>query len=131
MRTASRLLVVTAALLGAACRANQPLEVTTIQLGRSLNSDDSVGNHATTFKPDETVYTALINDAPGSGTITVRWMYAGQTVSEESRDVRFLREGATAFRLQAPSAGFPEGDYRLEVNVDGRPVGTRTFRVGR
>jgi hypothetical protein len=61
----------------------------------------------------------------------VRWLYAGQTVSQESKDVRFTRDGATAFHLQPPSAGFPEGDYRVEIELDGQPVGMRTFRIVR
>lgn len=131
MRAATLLLVAIAGVAGAIGCSAEPLQVTTIQLGRSLNSDDTVGNHTTTFKPDETVYVSAVNDAAGAGTVSVRWIYAGQTVSQESKDVRFTREGATAFRMQTPSAGFPEGDYRVEVEVDGQSVGTRTFRVVR
>ena len=132
MRAALSLLVLAAALVIApACSSNDPLVVNTVQLGRSLNSDDTVGNHATTFKPSDTVYLAAINDAPGSGTINVRWVYAGQTVSEESREVRYTRDSATSFHLQPPSAGFPEGEYRVEVQVNDQNVATRTFRVTR
>ena len=131
MRAALSLAVLVLALLAPACSSNDPLIVNTIQLGRSLNSDDTVGNHATTFKPNETIHLSAINNAPGSGTISVRWIYAGQTVSQESKEVRFTRDGATAFRMQTPSAGFPEGDYRVEIEVDGQPIGTRAFRVVR
>ena len=118
-------------LAAAGCGPSEPLTVTTIQLGRSLNSDDSINQHTTTFKPNETIYASAINQAPGKGTIAVRWVYAGQTVSEETKEVSFNREGATAFHLQAPSAGFPAGDYRLEVQVNGQPAGVREFRVVR
>ena len=129
MRAATKLFVLVLALLAPACSSNDPLVVDTIQLGRSLNSDDTVGNHATTFKRNETIYLSAINNAAGSGTIDVRWIYAGQTVNEESRDVRYTRDSATAFRLPPPSAGFPEGDYRVEISVNGQNVATRTFRV--
>src|ERR671925_339597 len=66
-----------------------------IQQGRSLNSDDSVATHTTTFHPKDTIYAAVINDSAGAGTVTARWVYAGQTVSQETKEVRFNREGAT------------------------------------
>jgi hypothetical protein len=124
------LLVVSCALgVTAACGPSEPLQVTTIQLGRSLNSDDSVASHTTSFHPKDTIYAALINDSAGAGTVSARWVYAGQTVSEETKEVSHTREGATEFHLQSPSAGFPPGDYRVEFQVDGKPVGTRAFRV--
>jgi hypothetical protein len=119
------------ATLSAACGPSEPLKASTIQVGRSLNSDDSINAHTTTFKPNETVYVSVINEAAGKGAVAVRWVYAGQTISQESRDVRYTREGATAFHLQSPSAGFPEGEYRVEVQVDGQPAGARDFRVAR
>ena len=123
--------IVAALVAAAGCGPSEPLTITTIQVGRSLNSDDSINQHTTTFKPNETIYASAINETAGAGTIAVRWLYAGQTVNEESRDVSYTREGATAFRMQAPSAGFPEGDYRVEFQTNGEDAGTRTFRVAR
>jgi hypothetical protein len=113
----------------AACGPREPLKVKTIQVGRSLNSDDSVGTFTTTFKPNETIYVSLINDVPGKGTVSVRWVYAGHTVREEKKDVSYTREGATEFHMQSPSGGFPPGEYRVELQVDGQPIGARDFRV--
>jgi hypothetical protein len=125
-----RLLIAALALaVTVACGPSEPLKVTTIQVGRSLNSDDSVGTHTTTFKSNETIYVAMINDAPGKGSVSVRWVYGGQTVREGMKDVSYTREAATEFHLQSPSAGFPPGEYRVEVQVNGQPVGAREFRV--
>jgi len=112
----------------AGCRPSEPVQFETIQLGRSLNSDNSVGNHTTRFRPDDTVYVALLSEMPGSGTISVRWILNGQTVKEESREVSYTREAATEFHLQN-SGGFPPGTYRVEILVNGQPAGTREFRV--
>lgn len=124
-----RVLVAVTLATAVACGPSEPLKITTIQLGRSLNSDDSVANHTTSFHPKDTIYASLINDAAGAGTVSVRWVYAGQTVSEETKNVSYNREGATEFHLQSPSAGFPAGDYRVEFQLDGKPIGTREFRV--
>lgn len=116
------------ALTAAAC--SQPITVETIQLGRSLNADQSVASQATTFKPNETVYVSALNSARGHGTIAVKWYYGSQMLSERSKTVKFQGAGATEFNISS-ATGFPEGDYRVEVFVDGTSVGTRNFNVRR
>jgi hypothetical protein len=117
--------IVTAA-LAAAC--SQPLTVETIQLGRSLNADQSVAELTTAFKPNETIYVSALNPARGDGTIRVKWYFGTQLLSEAEKRVSFKGAGATEFNLQ--SAGpFPPGDYSVEVEVDGQPVGKRNFTV--
>jgi hypothetical protein len=120
--------VLLAAALGAACGPSEPLRVATLQLGKSLNPDNSVGTHTTRFKPDDTVYVSLLSDDPGYGTVTVRWLLNGQLVSEAKRDVSYTRAAATEFHLQN-SGGFPHGNYRVEVLINGQPAGSREFRV--
>jgi hypothetical protein len=115
------------ALVGA-CGPSEPLRIATLQLGKSLNPDNSVGTHTTRFKPDDTVYVSLLSDDPGYGTVTVRWLLNGQVVSEAKRDVSYTRAAATEFHLQN-SGGFPHGNYRVEILINGQPAGSREFRV--
>jgi hypothetical protein len=131
--TSNRILLIVASLVIAglvvtACRPSGPLRVTTIQTGRSLNSDKSVGNHTTRFKPDDTMFASVLTDGPGSGTIGVRWLYGGRVVNEETRDVSYRDHAATEFHIQN-SSGFPAGEYTVEILVDGKPFATRTLRV--
>ncbi len=112
----------------AACGPGQPLKASTLQLGRSLNPDDSVGAHTTRFKPDDTIYVSILSDEPGYGTVTVRWLLNGQIVGEATRDVSYTRAAATEFHLQN-SGGFPLGGYRVDVLINGEPAGSREFRV--
>src|SRR3989337_648600 len=51
------------------CGSPDTLQFSAIQLGRSLNSDNTVGNFTTTFKPGETVSVAV--GTTGSGTAGV------------------------------------------------------------
>lgn len=120
--------VIALGLVTAACRPSGPLRVTTIQTGKSLNSDKSVGNHTTRFKPDDTMFASVLTDGPGSGTIGVRWRYSGRVVSEETKNVSYRDHAATEFHIQN-SSGFPEGDYTVEVLVDGQSFATRSLRV--
>jgi hypothetical protein len=107
---------------------SQPLTVETIQIGRSLNEDQSIASQATTFKPNETIYVSALNSARGDGTVKVRWYMGTQLLSEREKQVKFQGAGATEFNISS-ATGFPVGDYRVEVFVDGQPVGTRNFDV--
>ena len=111
-----------------ACGPRGPLHVDTIQLGRSLNPDNSVANHTITFKPLDTMYVSVLTTEKGKGTIGVRWMYLGRLVSEPSKEVSYKGPAATEFHIQN-SSGFPPGDYSVEVFLDGRSVGKRDYRV--
>ena len=113
-----------------ACRPGGPLQLDTIQTGKSRNSDNSVGNHTTRFKPDDPMFVALLTTGAGSGKIGVRWTYSGRLVSEESRSVSYRDNAATEFHIKN-SSGFPPGDYAVEVLIDDKPVGARNLKVER
>ena len=125
LRTFTAVLVCIA--LGA-CRSNAPLQVSTIQLGRAISSDNQVGNHTTVFRPDDTIYVSVLTTDTGSGTIGVKWLFGDRLISEPSREVSYQGAAATEFHIQN-SGGFPEGKYSVEAFVDGTSVGKRTFSV--
>ena len=112
----------------AACRPGGPLQLETIQTGKSLNSDNSVGTLATRFKPDDTLFVSVLTKGPGAGKIGVKWTYSGRLVSEESRDVSYRDSAATEFHIKN-SGGFPAGDFAVEVLIDGKSVATRPLKV--
>jgi hypothetical protein len=120
-----RWLVILAACV-AGCRP--PLTVTSIQLGRSLNDDGTVGSFATTFTPGETVYVSVHTAGAGDATISVRWTYEGRVVGEPKKQVSLKNVAATEFHLQSPT-GFPPGHYSVEVFMNGQSVETRRFTV--
>jgi hypothetical protein len=125
-RPITALVLVMLATVLAACRP--PLHVGTLQLGSKLNGDNTVATHTTRFKPDDHVYAAVLTEATGSSTITARWTYNGMMVSEETRKVAYKGAGATAFEFKTAS-GFPVGDYKVDILVDGQPAASREFRV--
>ena len=110
--------------------SNGPLHVGAIQLGRSLNEDSTVASFTTTFKPSDTIYLSVHTTDKGSGTITARWFYNGRPAGERSKAVSFRSAGATEFHMES-AAGFPPGPYNVDVLLDGKPVGSRTFSVGK
>jgi len=110
----------------AACRG--PLTLSNIQLGRSLNSDRSVGSSAITFRPNETIYVSIHTAERGKGIVGVRWKYGSRVIDEPTKQISTDGPDATEFHLQN-SGGFPVGNYSVDVFIDGRLVGTRTFNV--
>lgn len=110
-----------------ACQS-QTLRVTDIQLGRSLNADSSVKEHAIAFTPHDTIYVSVLTAGRGHATIGVRWSLAKRVLDEPKKQVSYSDAAATSFELESAS-GFPEGDYSVEVFLDSQPVGSRTFKV--
>lgn len=128
MESMSRaLLAAVVAVLCVAC-SNAPLELANIQVGRSLNQDRSIASITTTFKPSETVYVSVQTKAAGKGTVGVRWKYGARVIDEPTKPVDYDGPASTEFHLQN-SGGFPEGDYSVDVLIDGKQVGTRAFKV--
>ena len=125
-----RVFLLTATAAFATACSKPPLHVRTIQIGKSLNSDNSVGTITSSFRPTDTIYVAVLTEATGASAITARWTYAGRPVSEETKNVSYRGEAATEFHIQN-SGGFPEGDYKVELLVDGKSVGERDFRVAK
>jgi hypothetical protein len=115
------------ALAGAACN-NDPLQVTTIQLGKTLNPDNSVGTFTTSFKPRDTVYLSVLTGASGRGTIQTTWYYGSTKVNDMKKDVSYRGGAATEFRFHN-TAGLPPGSYRVEVFLDGKSQGERMFKI--
>lgn len=114
-------------LMTVACSSG-PLELANIQVGRSLNPDRSIASITTLFKPGETVYVSVQTKAAGKGTIGVKWMYEGRVIDEPSKQVDYSGPSSTDFQL-TNRGGFPPGDYSVEIFIDGKPVGSRAFKV--
>ena len=97
-------------------------------MGRGLNADKTVSGFTTSFKPTDTIYAAVLTDGAGSGKVKARWLYAGRVVSEPERDVTYQGPASTEFHMQN-TTGFPPGEYTVELFLDGKAVGSRSFRV--
>jgi hypothetical protein len=121
-------LVVLAGVVG--CGSGEPLRVTTLQLGRSLNADSTVAAFTTRFAPRDTVYFSVVTAGAGSGTIRVRWTYYGHVVDEPTRKVSYQDIAATEFHLKT-AGPLPPGDYSVEAFLDDKPAGTRPFQVAK
>jgi hypothetical protein len=110
------------------CGPTEPLNIVGVQTGKSLNSDHSIGRHAISFSPTDTMYVSVLTNGRGAGTIQVKWALRGYELHQVTKKVSYNGQAATDFRFAAAD-GFPVGDYTVEVIVDGKPFETRRIKV--
>ena len=106
------------------------VSVDEIRTGKTIGADNSVADETNEFAPTETVYASVrtTGSAP-SATLVARWTFQdGQVVSEDTRTIAPNGSAVTEFHISQP-AGLPKGNYKVEVSLDGRPVGSKDFSV--
>lgn len=98
-------------------------------VGKGWSSDSSkIENISSSFRPEDVVHAVVDLSGDQAGTITARWLTdAGAVVSETSRTIEAGRRNYP-FWL---SNGTPlaNGDYRLEVWVNGKLEDTEKFKI--
>ena len=118
------------------CFASKPavqagVNVTHIDVGRSLTATKTIAEKADSFRPADTFYVSVKTDGSGpSATLTARWTYEdGQVVDESRQNITPTGSAAvTEFHLAKPD-GWPAGGYKVEVLLNGISAGTREFKV--
>lgn len=126
--TVTRTFAIAVLAVSAAACSNAPLQLSNIQVGRSLNQDGSVATISTLFKPNETIYVSVQTTGSAAGSISVKWKYQGRVIDEPVKQIDPSGPASTSFQLQN-SGGFPEGDYAVDILINGEQVGSRNFRV--
>lgn len=118
----------------AAPAASATASVASVEVGNAIGSDKKLTVAMDTFSPKDTIFASVAtatSDAAATvpGKLTARWTFKdGQVVNEESRDFDFTNGGATAFQISKPD-GWPVGSYKVEVMLDGKSAGSKTFEV--
>jgi hypothetical protein len=117
--------------------ANAPaatLRVTDVELGRAIGADRRIPDAAETddFSPRDTIYAAVNTEGMATGaTLVARWTHQdGQVVDETSQTISPTGPAVTEFHIAKPD-GFPVGNYRLAILLNGQEVETEDFEVRR
>ncbi len=107
----------------------QAVSVASIDLGSAVGADQKVTTATTTFSPKDSIYAAVSTTGSGNATIAVKWTYqGGQTVKEDSKTIAPTGPATTSFEISKPD-GWPVGDYKVDVTLNGQPAGTKDFSV--
>lgn len=103
--------------------------VTDIDLGRELKADLTIGDKTDAFRATDVIYASIGTTGTGRATLKVRWTFEGnQFVAEDAQDITPTGPSRTEFHLSKPT-GLASGNYRVEVTLNGAPVGTKEFKI--
>ena len=107
------------------------VKVTDIDVGRSVAADKTIADKTDSFRPTDTFYVSVKTEGSApSATLVARWTYEDGQVVDESRQEIVASGGpaVTEFHLSKPD-GWPPGDYKVEVLLNGTSAGTEDFKV--
>jgi hypothetical protein len=106
--------------------------VSTINLGKSIDADKRIAAPVETFAKGDTIYATVDTTGSGPATLKAKWTYMkdGQitVVNEEPQTITATGPATTEFHISKPG-GWPAGDYMVEIFVDDKSAGTKTFTV--
>lgn len=103
-----------------------------VTLGKAVGTDKKVTAATDVFAKGDTIHASIDTTGAGSATVVAKWTYVtgGKTVpvKEESATITPTGPATTEFHISKPD-GWPAGDYRVEIVVDGKTVATKSFTV--
>lgn len=109
--------------------------VVAVSLGNAVGADGKVAAPTSTFATTDTIHASVdtqTSDAMANvtGTLAAKWSHvdSNQTINEETKDFSFSGPGTTTFQISKPD-GWPTGNYKVEISLDGNVVNTTDFEV--
>jgi hypothetical protein len=108
----------------------QGVTVASVDLGTAVGPDQKVTSPTTTFGPKDTIYAAVSTTGTASNaTLGAKWTYQdGQTVNDSSQTIAPAGPAVTTFHISKPD-GWPAGNYKVEISLDGKSVSSKDFTV--
>jgi hypothetical protein len=111
-----------------------PIDVTRVDLGTAVDPDGSIRRPTSSFRPHETIHAAVITERPGHDIkLTARWLFQdgsadGSVVKEDTQSISPIGTMITDFQA-TDDAGWPTGQYKLEILVNGNRVAVTAYGV--
>jgi hypothetical protein len=100
-----------------------------VELGSTVDASNKVVASGTSFAPKDTIYASVDTSGSGNATLAAKWSYQdGQVVHEDSKTLDTAGPQTTAFMISKPS-GFPAGNYKVEISLNGSQVASKDFSV--
>ncbi|HDN78973.1 MAG TPA: hypothetical protein ENG33_00740, partial [Chloroflexi bacterium] len=108
-----------------------PSVVKKVVLTRGVDAEGNPTAPAIVFSPQDTIYCTVKADGGLYSRVQVKWYYQGQPVEAEQDTFVFQENSPDAnlvFFLK-PSPQLPEGDYTVEIYLDGKLTKALDFSV--
>ena len=118
-----------------AASAPPPFGFDKLILGDAVNAQHKVTHVADHFASDDkTLYASVATVGSSNGaTLNAKWRYlegSGQLVSSISQSIATDGPAITTFKVQNPDL-WPEGKYKIEISIDGKPVASQDFQINK
>lgn len=105
------------------------VSVTSVDVGTSVDATNRVTAASSSFAPKDDIYASVVTNGNGQAKLDARWTFQdGQVVNEDSKTIDATGEQATTFKINKPG-GFPPGDYKVEISLNGNMVSSKDFSV--
>lgn len=104
--------------------------VTNIDVGRSIGADRAIADKTDDFMPNDMFYVVVhtTGSSPNT-TVAARWTFGDQLVTEANQSIAPTGPAITEMHASGPAGGWPKGDYKVEVLVNGSSAGVKNFKV--
>jgi hypothetical protein len=103
--------------------------LSSVELGSTVDASNKILASGTSFAPKDTIYASVDTSGSGNATLAAKWSYQdGQTVHEDSKTLNATGPETTAFMISKPS-GFPAGNYKVDISLNGSQVASKDFTV--
>jgi hypothetical protein len=115
--------------------ANTPLTVAKLTLGNAVNAAHEVTHASNNFAfNDKIIYASVGTEGRSSGaTLNAKWSYLegpGQLISSITESIATDGPAVTTFKVENPDL-WPEGKYKVEISLDGKPVAHQDFEIAK
>ena len=109
--------------------ASAAVSFSSVEIGSSVDANNKIRASGTSFAPKDEIYASVETMGNGHATLAAKWTYQdGQTVHEDSKALNASGLETTVFMISKPS-GFPAGNYKVDISLDGRPVASKDFSI--
>jgi len=110
------------------------VSVSSVTLGKAIGADKKVTEPTESFAKNDTIYASVATTgAAPSADLGARWTYEGANgstlVKEDHQAIAPTGDAATEFHIAKPD-GWPAGNYKVEITLDGNTVMTKMYKVG-
>jgi len=109
------------------------LSVSGVTLGNAIGPDKKVTKELDTFGKHDTIYASVATTGTSTGAkLEAHWTYEGKSgskpVKDDSQTIAPTGDAVSEFDVSKAN-GWPAGDYKVEILLDGKSVATKTFKV--
>jgi hypothetical protein len=108
--------------------------VSSVTLGKAIGADKKVSEPTESFARNDTIYASVATTGTSpSADLGARWTYEGANgstlVKEDHQAIAPTGDATTEFHIAKPD-GWPAGDYKVEITLDGHTAMTKMYKVG-